>query len=50
MAGPATVALNRVLDESPQYTGDFVSGWEVSLILLLIWRPAKLIPKWAMMA
>lgn len=42
--GLATVALNRVLDESPQYTGDFVSGWEVSFNTSTnMWRPAKLI-------
>ncbi len=43
-AGLAEVALQHVLDESPQYTGDFVSGWQVSFNgPTNIWRPAKLI-------
>lgn len=43
-AGLAEVALQRVLDESPQYSGDFVSGWQVSFNSpSSIWRPAKLI-------
>ena len=43
-AGLAFVALQRVLEESPQYTGDFVSGWEVSFNTPTnIWRPAKIL-------
>ena len=43
-AGLAFVALQRVLEESPQYTGDFVSGWEVSFNTPAnIWRPAKIL-------
>lgn len=43
-AALAFVALQRVLEESPQYTGDFVSGWEVSFNTPTnIWRPARIL-------
>ena len=43
-AGLALVTLRRVLEESPQYTGDFVSGWEVSFNTPTnIWRPAQIL-------
>ncbi len=43
-AGLAFVALQRVLEESPQYTGDFVSGWEVGFNTPPnIWRPAQIL-------
>ena len=43
-AGLAFVALQRVLEESPQYTGDFVSGWEVTFNTPAnIWRPAQIL-------
>jgi len=45
-AGLAEVALQHILDESPQYTGDFVSGWEVGFTTAPnIWRPAKLLSR-----
>mgnify|MGYP001194513573 FL=1 len=43
-AGLAEIALQQVLEESPQFTGDFVSGWEVGFNNPPnIWRPAKLL-------
>lgn len=43
-AGLAEVALKHVLEESPQYTGDFVAGWEVGFNTPpVIWRPPKII-------
>ena len=42
--GLAEVALVRILEESPQYTGDFVAGWEVGFNAPPhIWRPPKIL-------
>lgn len=42
-SGMAGLALQEIVKESPQYSGDFVSGWEVSFNgPAYIWRPAKL--------
>lgn len=41
--GLASVALTRILEESPQYSGDFVSGWEVGYsVPPTMWRPYSL--------
>jgi hypothetical protein len=43
-AGLGQVALTRILEESPQYTGDFVGGWEVGFNTPpLIWRPPRFV-------
>lgn len=45
-AGLGQVALTRILEESPQYTGDFVGGWEVSFNTpAYIWRPPRFIKR-----
>lgn len=45
-AGLGQVALTRILEESPQYTGDFVGGWEVGFNAPpLIWRPPRFIKR-----
>ena len=45
-AGLAEVALQYIVDQSPQYTGDFVTGWEVGFTTAPnIWRPAKLLSR-----
>ena len=41
-AGMAEVALTYILEESPQFSGDFVAGWEASFSTpSLIWRPPQ---------
>lgn len=43
-AGLAEVALQHIVEESPQYTGDFVGGWEVSFNApAYIWRPPQIL-------
>lgn len=43
-AGLAEVALQRIVEESPQYTGDFAGGWEVSFNTpAYIWRPPQIL-------
>jgi hypothetical protein len=43
-AGLAEVALQEIVEESPQYTGDFVGGWEVGFNAPpRIWRPPKIL-------
>lgn len=43
-AGLAEVALQEIVEESPQYTGDFVAGWEVGFNSPPhIWRPPKIL-------
>jgi hypothetical protein len=45
-AGLGQVALTRILEESPQYTGDFVGGWEVGFNSPpLIWRPPRFVKR-----
>ena len=41
-AGMAEVALTYILEESPQFSGDFVAGWEAGFSTPpLIWRPPQ---------
>jgi len=43
-AGLAEVALQQIVEQSPQYTGDFVAGWEVGFNTPpVIWRPPKIL-------
>ena len=43
-AGLAEVALQQIVEQSPQYTGDFVAGWEVGFNTPpTIWRPPKIL-------
>ncbi len=42
--GLAEVALQHIVEQSPQYTGDFVAGWEVGFNTPpTIWRPPKIL-------
>jgi hypothetical protein len=41
-AGLGHVALTYILEEGPQYSGDFVAGWEVGFnVPPNIWRPPQ---------
>lgn len=41
-AGLGYVALTYILEEGPQYSGDFVAGWEVGFnVPSRIWRPPQ---------
>jgi hypothetical protein len=41
-AGLGQIALTYILEEGPQYSGDFVAGWEVGFnVPVNIWRPPQ---------